>query len=51
MPPPVKHHSKSKVGRRRSHQAKKKINLIACKKCSRPTLGHRVCRECGHYDE
>lgn len=51
MPPPVKHHSKSKVGRRRSHHAKKKINISACKKCSRPILGHRACPECGYYAE
>ncbi|MDD5099083.1 MAG: 50S ribosomal protein L32, partial [Candidatus Colwellbacteria bacterium] len=42
MPPPVKHHSKSKVGRRRSHQAKAKTTLVACKKCGRPSLPHRV---------
>lgn len=46
---PVKHHSKSKVGRRRSHLALKKINLNACSNCKAPTLAHRVCANCGNY--
>ncbi|MDD4930952.1 MAG: 50S ribosomal protein L32 [Candidatus Colwellbacteria bacterium] len=51
MPPPVKHHSKSKVGRRRSHLAKKKISISVCKKCGRPTIGHKACPSCGFYGE
>jgi large subunit ribosomal protein L32 len=44
---PVKHHTKSKVGRRRSHHARKPINLTACPACNAPRLPHRVCKQCG----
>lgn len=44
---PVKHHSKGKVGRRRSHLALKKQNLIVCKHCGAPKLQHRICPQCG----
>ncbi|MDI6734174.1 MAG: 50S ribosomal protein L32 [Patescibacteria group bacterium] len=46
---PVKHHSKSKVGRRRSQQALKKVFISVCSKCKGPTLPHRVCVQCGTY--
>ncbi|MEK7181026.1 MAG: 50S ribosomal protein L32 [Patescibacteria group bacterium] len=44
---PVKHHTKGKVGRRRSHLALKKGQLLVCKHCSGPKLAHRACHECG----
>jgi large subunit ribosomal protein L32 len=28
----------------------KALNSITCKGCNAPTLPHRVCAECGHYD-
>ena len=46
---PVKHHSKSKVGRRRSHLALKKENIFVCPQCKGPTLPHRACGQCGVY--
>jgi large subunit ribosomal protein L32 len=46
---PIKHHSKSKVGRRRSQQALKKITPSVCPKCKGPTLPHRACPTCGVY--
>ncbi len=46
---PVKHHSKGKVGRRRSHLALKKINLLVCSNCKGPVLSHRSCKQCGKY--
>ncbi|MBM3281463.1 MAG: 50S ribosomal protein L32 [Candidatus Harrisonbacteria bacterium] len=46
---PVKHHSKGKVGRRRSHHALKKIKLAVCVKCGGPVLPHRACLQCGNY--
>lgn len=49
MPPPVKHHSKSKVGKRRAHLARKPQMLVKCPKCGRPVLPHRVCSHCGFY--
>ncbi len=44
---PVKHHSKGKVGRRRSHLALKKMRLLVCAKCQGPKLPHRACAQCG----
>jgi len=44
---PVKHHSKSKVGRRRSQQALKKARLLVCSSCGGPSLPHRICPQCG----
>ena len=46
---PTKHHSHSKVGRRRSQQALKKVNLVVCPTCKGPTLPHRICPNCGTY--
>ncbi|HEY4499676.1 MAG TPA: 50S ribosomal protein L32 [Candidatus Paceibacterota bacterium] len=46
---PVKHRSKSKVGRSRSHLALKKIKLTVCSQCKAPTLPHRACAQCGYY--
>ncbi|MBI2037163.1 MAG: 50S ribosomal protein L32 [Candidatus Liptonbacteria bacterium] len=45
---PVKHHSKSKVGRRRSHLALKQTALVVCPKCGAPLLPHRACSTCGY---
>jgi|GEM_PF-182432 len=47
MSVPVKHHSKGKVGRRRSHHALKPTNILACTSCKAPVLAHRVCGFCG----
>ncbi len=43
---PTKHHSKSKVGRRRSQLALKKTNMNVCPKCQGPVLPHRACPQC-----
>lgn len=45
---PVKHHTKSKVGRRRSHLALVRVKLLACPKCGTPLLPHRACGKCGY---
>ncbi|MEK7611762.1 MAG: 50S ribosomal protein L32 [Patescibacteria group bacterium] len=46
---PTKHHSKSKVGRRRSHLALKPKNIRVCPNCKGPMLPHRACAQCGIY--
>ncbi|TSA44073.1 50S ribosomal protein L32 [bacterium] len=46
---PTKHHSKSKVGRRRSQLALKKLKVIVCSNCKGPALPHRTCPNCGTY--
>ncbi len=43
---PKKHHSKSKVGRRRSQLGLKRGGVIMCLKCKGPTLPHRACPIC-----
>ncbi|MEK7640719.1 MAG: 50S ribosomal protein L32 [Patescibacteria group bacterium] len=48
---PVKHHSKSKVGRRRSHLALKKHMIFICKNCQGPMLPHKACPQCGVYEK
>ena len=49
MPLPAFRHSKSKVRRRRSHDALKTIMVSKCAKCQAPSLPHRVCKVCGVY--
>jgi len=46
---PVKHHSKSKVGRRRSHLALKRTAILACANCKGPIFPHKACVQCGFY--
>jgi large subunit ribosomal protein L32 len=46
---PTKHHSKSKVGRRRSQLGMKKVNVIPCPECGGPALPHKICPQCGTY--
>ncbi|MBU2101351.1 50S ribosomal protein L32 [Patescibacteria group bacterium] len=49
MPEPKRHHTKSKVGRRRSHLAMKKTSIQVCAGCRAPALSHRICANCGQY--
>ncbi len=46
---PTHHHTRSRVGKRRSHQALKPLNLIKCPHCNSKILPHRVCPYCGYY--
>ena len=46
---PVKHHTKSKVGRRRSHLALKPSQIFICPNCQAPNRPHRICASCGSY--
>ncbi|MEK7149590.1 MAG: 50S ribosomal protein L32 [Patescibacteria group bacterium] len=48
---PVKHHTKSKVGRRRSHLALKPSQIFVCKNCKYPILPHKMCANCGSYKD
>jgi len=49
MAVPKKKLSKTRTGKRRSHLALKKINLVACEKCKEPKMSHIVCPMCGTY--
>jgi len=46
---PKKRHSKSKVGRRRSHLAlaTSTKKTLVCKSCGGPKTAHRICKQCG----
>ncbi|MBI4993763.1 50S ribosomal protein L32 [Candidatus Wolfebacteria bacterium] len=46
---PLKHHTKSKVGRRRSHLALKPSQIHACQNCQAPAMPHKICVSCGSY--
>jgi len=48
---PTRHHSRSRVDKRRSHQALKKVQLVKCPHCAVMILPHRVCPKCGYYQE
>ena len=48
---PARHHSRSRVNKRRSHAALKLLKLIKCSHCGEMILPHRVCPFCGYYQE
>ncbi|NVM22052.1 MAG: 50S ribosomal protein L32 [Desulfobacterales bacterium] len=41
--------SKSRRGKRRSHQRVTLPSLSVCPQCNEPKLPHHVCPSCGHY--
>ncbi|MDP2631179.1 MAG: 50S ribosomal protein L32 [Candidatus Uhrbacteria bacterium] len=49
MSVPAFKNSRSRVRRRRSHQALKKTDSSNCLKCDSPILPHRACTSCGYY--
>jgi large subunit ribosomal protein L32 len=49
MATPKKRSSRSKIGRRRSHDSLTLPQLGKCPKTGRPKLSHRVCEESGYY--
>jgi large subunit ribosomal protein L32 len=48
---PARHHSRSRVNKRRSHLALKPLNFIKCSHCKEMIMPHRVCPYCGYYKE
>ncbi|MFA7201541.1 MAG: 50S ribosomal protein L32 [Candidatus Paceibacterota bacterium] len=47
---PMRHHTSSKVGRRRSHEAlTPKQHIAPCPECKHPVMSHRACSACGFY--
>ncbi len=46
---PKRRLTSSRVKRRRSHLALKRINLIPCPKCNSAKIPHRYCPNCGYY--
>jgi large subunit ribosomal protein L32 len=49
MAVPKRRTSRSRQGNRRSHHHKKPIQIQYCPRCEQPVLPHRVCANCGHY--
>jgi len=48
---PSRHHSRSRVNKRRSHMALKPLNFIKCSHCKKMIMPNRVCPYCGYYKE
>lgn len=40
----------SRKGMRRSHHHLNEQTLTSCKKCGKKNLAHRVCKNCGQYN-
>ena len=51
MPNPKRRHSKSRTGKRRSHDFLKAPALSECPNCHEYKAPHRVCAKCGHYKD
>jgi len=49
VPKRKKSHARTRM--RRAHQALVRPNLSPCPRCNTPRLPHRVCAECGYYNE
>ncbi len=49
MANPKRRHSKSRRGKRRSHDSLTAPNLSICSNCGSQVMPHRVCPNCGHY--
>jgi large subunit ribosomal protein L32 len=49
MPNPKKKHTRSRSGKRRSHQALTAPSLARCRQCQQPIPPHTVCSNCGTY--
>jgi large subunit ribosomal protein L32 len=48
---PSRHHTRSRVDKRRSHAALKPLNLVKCSHCGEMIAPHQVCSFCGYYKE
>ncbi len=48
-PLPKRKSTSGRRDRRRSHDALKARNIVACPNCGEPRLPHRVCPKCGFY--
>ena len=49
MAVPKRRVSHARQGKRRSHQHIKQIQIQYCSRCEQPVLPHRVCPNCGFY--
>ena len=49
MANPRRKHSKMRTRKGRAHQALQLPGLVACPRCDKPMLPHKVCENCEHY--
>ncbi|MFZ0428180.1 MAG: 50S ribosomal protein L32 [Acidobacteriota bacterium] len=49
MANPKRRHSRSRRGKRRSHDFLTAPSLSICSNCGSQVMPHRVCPNCGHY--
>ncbi len=49
MANPTSRHSKTRRGKRRSHDALTAPTTSICPQCNEPKLPHRACLNCGTY--
>jgi len=49
MAVPKRRTSHARQGKRRSHMGVKPTQIQYCKHCEQPVLPHRVCPNCGYY--
>lgn len=47
---PKRRHSHARKNKRRSHYKINPMNYVECPKCHSPKLPHRVCPNCGTYN-
>ncbi len=50
MPVPKRKTSKSKRDKRRTHDKLTPVNIVECSRCHSKKIAHRVCLNCGYYD-
>jgi large subunit ribosomal protein L32 len=51
MAVPKRRTSRARQGKRRSHHHVKPVQIQYCRNCEQPVLPHRVCPNCGHYQD
>ena len=51
MAVPKRKTSHARTRTRRAHQALTRANLTPCPRCSTPGFSHRICGNCGYYNE
>lgn len=49
MAVPRNRHSNARKNTKRSHHAKKPLNLVTCPNCSNSKRPHAICLACGSY--
>ncbi|MBN2073684.1 MAG: 50S ribosomal protein L32 [Actinobacteria bacterium] len=42
--------TRMKRDKRRTHDVLKKVSIVQCTRCHSMKIAHRVCQECGYYN-